>query len=219
MAIGDSADILSRVKQLIPSFWFSYVAPYRDAIIGALSDRAAWCYSWIIYAQKQARIATATGPFLDMIAYDFLSRYLVRKNANDSVFRAKIKATILQERVTRKGMINAIAQLVGTPPKIFEPWNPNDAGAYGVNIFGYGVAGGWGSMQLPGQVFITVTRGPNSGIPNVGGYSNYPGGYGTPSNIEYAGASVELAGVTDQDILDVIVATKPTGVTAWTLIN
>ena len=40
MATGDSADLLARVKAVIPRRWFSYVAPVRDAIIGGLSDGA-----------------------------------------------------------------------------------------------------------------------------------------------------------------------------------
>jgi len=74
MATGDSNDILTRVKMLIPFRWFSWVAPIRDAILGGLSDSMAWCYSWIVYAKQQSRIATSTGPFLDLISYDFLGR-------------------------------------------------------------------------------------------------------------------------------------------------
>ncbi len=217
MATGDSYDILSRIKRVIPGYWFNSTAPYFTAVVGGLSDSAAFCYSLITYAQKQARIATATGPFLDMIAYDYLGRFLKRRSSSDSVFRARIKATVLQERVTRKGMINAVTMLVGNAPVIFEPWNTFDTGGYGVSG-GYGVAGGWGNMNLPGQVFIHVTPGPDAGAPNVGGYSNYPGGYGVGA-VEYAGASVEQAGVPKSDIYALIVATKPTGVTAWTNIG
>jgi hypothetical protein len=39
---------------------------------------------------------------LDLIAYDFLGR-LTRKQSTDAVFPAHIMATILKERVTRKG--------------------------------------------------------------------------------------------------------------------
>ena len=74
-------------------------------------------------------------------------------------------------------------------------------------------------MQLPGQVFMTVTRTAGSGIPNASGYApGYLGGYGVGS-IPYAGPSVELSGITDQDIYDVINATRPTGVIAWTKIQ
>ena len=70
MATGDSNDIVTRVKMLIPFRWFSWVAPLRDAILGGLADSAAWCYSWLVYIKQQSRIATSTGPFLDLISYD-----------------------------------------------------------------------------------------------------------------------------------------------------
>ena len=126
---GSSADIQSRILRVIPRYWFSFSTTIFNAVLGGLSDSAAWSYSLIIYAQKQARLATAIGPFLDIWAYDYLGRYLTRNGSNDSVFRAKIKATVLQERVTRAGMVKAITALVGTAPKIFEPWNTFDTGA------------------------------------------------------------------------------------------
>jgi hypothetical protein len=116
MSTGDSNDILTRVKMLIPFRWFAWVAPLRDAVLGGLSDSTAWCYSWIVYARQQSRIATSTGPFLDLISYDFLARHLPRGQMNDATYRVRIMATILQERVTRAGMIWAINGFVGTAP-------------------------------------------------------------------------------------------------------
>src|SRR6185503_12487721 len=100
MATGESRDIVNRVKRLIPHRWFSYAAPLRDAILGGLSDTASSFYDLILYAQQQARIKTASGPFLDMIAYEYLGRFLLRGDSSDQVFRQQILATILQERVT-----------------------------------------------------------------------------------------------------------------------
>ena len=108
--------------------------------LAASLDAAAWCYSWIVYAQTQARLATATGIFLDIISLDFLGRHLLRNGSTDGIFRAKIKATILQERVTRQGMISALTTLTGFVPQIFEPWNLRDATGYGVGLSGYGVS-------------------------------------------------------------------------------
>lgn len=214
---GDSLDILSRVKRLIPNRWFSFVAPYRDALMGGLSDGAAWSYSLISYARLQTRIATSTGIFLDLIAFDFLGRYLLRSGANDAVFRAQIKATILQERVTRQGMINALTTVTGSPPAIFEPWNTGDTGAYGVPTFAYGAAGGWGSMNLPGQVFVKARHAIGPLTPNVGGFGNYPGGYGGGS-VEYINPDQEAGVVDEAQILATILATKPTGAIVWTQI-
>ena len=148
--IGDSADILARVKRLLPARWFSTEAPIRDAILGGVSDLSAWCYSFAYYVYAQMRIASASGPSLDLIAYDFLGLYLRRNGASDAVFRAKIKATILQERVTRAGMISALTTLTGTAPTIFEPWNTGDTGGWDAGGLGWagtlagtGPGGGW----------------------------------------------------------------------------
>lgn len=224
MSTGDSTDIVNRVKALIPHRWFRYVAPYRDAILGGLADNAAWCYNWILYARSQSRLATAYGIWLDILAYDFLGRFLVRSGMADDTFRAIIRATILQERVTRTGMINAVTALTGNPPAIFEPWNTQDTGAYSspghsgsvqCPMMGYGVGrGGYGNMLLNDQSFIQVIRGSGSGVPGVGGYGNNIAGYGVGST-EYLGPSSELWGITDAMIYDMINKTKPTGTTVW----
>jgi hypothetical protein len=220
---GSSADILSRVKQLIPKRWFAWVAPYRDALLGGLSDSASWGYGLIGYARAQTRLATAYGVFLDILCYDFLGRNLQRAGTPDDTFRAVIRATVLQERVTRAGMINAVTLLTGTAPSIFEPWNTFDTGAYSAapgrgpqyGSMGYGVGrGGYGSMILPAQVFMQVFRSGPSGIPGVGGYGNNEGGYGVGA-LSYAGPTVEQSGVTNQMIETIINLTKPTGSTMW----
>lgn len=227
MTTGTPADIVERVKQLVPRRWFAWVAPYRDAVLGGLADSASWCYGLIGYTRAQGRLATAYGVWLDVIAYDFLGRFLIRRGSPDAVFRALIRATILQERVTRAGMINAVATLTGRTPSIFEPWNTFDTGAYSspaaagpkYGSMGYGVGrGGWGSMRLPCQVFMKVTHAAPSGIPGVGGYTNPVSGWGVGA-IEYAGPLIGLSGITDQMIYDLIKYTKPTGVTSWVAIG
>lgn len=221
---GSSADIVLRVKRLIPSGWFKWLAPYRDAILGGLADVSSWCYALILYARSQSRLASAYGIWLDIFAYDFLGRFLTRSGAADDAFRVLIRATILQERVTRKGMVKAVTALTGNPPLIFEPWNTFDTGAYssprGVGVpqygsFGYNVGrGGYGNMALSAQAFMQVVRGSSSGVPNVGGYGNTVGGYGAGA-IEYVGPGTELAGITDAMIFQMINFTKPTGTTMW----
>lgn len=224
MTTGSSSDILDRVKKALPPRWFAWVAPYRDAVIGGLSDSASWCYGLIGYARAQTRLATAYGIWLDILAYDFVGRVLTRNKAGDDVFRAIIKATILQERVTRNGMINALTALTGSAPWVFEPWNTYDTGAYSgggksYGSMGYGVGrGGYGSMNLPGQTFVNVIRSASSGVPNVGGYTNNKLGYGVGAG-EYVGGNVPLNGVTNAMIYQIISMTKPTGTTVWTAIG
>lgn len=222
-SIGSSSNLAWRVWTTIPKRWFSWVAPYRDAVIGALADSAAWNYTLIGYAKAQTRLATAYGIWLDILCYDFLRGTLTRGGLQDDAFRALIRATILQERVTRAGMIAAVTKLTGSAPWLFEPWNTGDTGAYGNSArglicggqFGYGVGrGGYGSMHLPAQAFMQIHRTTPSGVPSVDGYVGTIGGYGGGS-IEYVGNTTQLAGITDDLIETLVNITKPTGSIMW----
>jgi hypothetical protein len=216
---GDANDMLTRLRALLPP-WFPNqgFAPVLDGALTGIATTLAFLYSLYAYAQLQTRIATATDAFLDLIAYDYLGFILQRNGASDAVFGPNIRATILQERVTRAGMISALIALTGKTPVIFEPWNPEDTGCYGGPACGYGVAGGYGSVNLPGQVFIKAYRGAGSGVPNIGGYGSPPGGYGVGA-LEYIGPDIELSGITDDDIYETVSITKPAGVTAWVAID
>lgn len=228
MTTGSSQDIQKRVITQIPKRWFVFGASARNAIIGGLSDLGAWCYNWITYARSQSRLTTAYGIWLDLFSYDYLGSFLPRNGIADDAFRVLIKATILQERVTRKGMTNAITALTGNTPWIFEPWNTFDTGAYSgpkasgspqYGSMGYGVGqGGYGNMRLPCQTFMKITRGGPSGVPSVGGYGSNAGGYGVGA-IEYVGPTTELTGITDPIIYQMVQATKPTGTLCWVAIG
>ena len=215
MTTGDSNDMLARIKRVVPSRWFAYVAPLRDAVLGGLADQLAWIYSFIAFAKLQTRISTATGFFLDLIAFDYFGLFIRRRVAEiDMAFSARIKKEILRERVTRKGMIQALTDLTGKAPIVFEPSSTFDAGGWGTHC-GYGLAGGYGNLKLNNQVFLTVYRPGLQGVPNVDGYGGGLGGYGVGA-IEYVGASMITGAVTDTDIYTTIEATKPTGAICWT---
>lgn len=222
MTTGSPDDIVQRVKRVIPRKWWLWVAPIRDAIIGGLSDIAAWSYNLIAYARAQSRLSTSYGIWLDIFAFDFVGHFLIRNGAQDDTFRRIIRSTILQERVTRPGMVNAITMLTSNAPVIFEPWNTADTGAYTglpgtprYGSMGYNVGhGGYGNMNLPAQAFITIIRGAGAGVPGVSGYGNNISGYGIGA-IEYVGKTSELSGITDPIIFDLINKTKPTGTTIW----
>jgi hypothetical protein len=224
---GSSASIQWRVHMTLANRWWQWAAPIRDAITGGISDAFAWGYNLILYAQLQTRLFTATGPWLDVFAYDFLGRFLTRNGLLDGPFRVMIKSTILQERVTRAGMINILTQLTGQVPAVFEPWSPQDAGGWATTKFAYGVSGGWGSLQLPGQVFLKIRQTSAAGVPNVGGYGGATGqsNLGPYTNrfiggaVEYVGTDTQQIGITPQLIYQVINQTRPTGVVCWTQIN
>ena len=219
MATGDQNDCFTRLKSLLPIGWFSDYTPVLDAILTGIASSMAFVYSLITYAKAQTRIATASDIFLDLISFDFFGYKLPRRtNEQDNPFRSRILATLLRERVTRNGMAAALIALTGRTPVIFEPGRIQDTGAYNMNTFGWGAAGGWGSLALPMQAFVTAYRPGGSGIPYVAGYGVTTGAFNTASQEEYASLSAIQGNVTDQDIYDVIDTVKAAGTIMWTRI-
>lgn len=216
MATGDATDMLSRLKALLPKGWFPDSAPVRDALLSGFAWTLSLIYSLIQYAQLQTRIATATGGFLDLISYDFFGANLPRNQQEaDAPFRTRIIATLFRPKATRPGMIAVLTAMTGRAPVIFEPARPLDTGAYGASICGYGAAGGYGSLLLRAQAFITVFRPSSSGIPFVAGYGSTSGGYNDGSRAKWA-SLIEVEGaVTDADLYATVNATKAGGTEMW----
>ena len=216
MAIGDSQNILGRLKALIPPTWFDDESPIRDAILTSCATALAWCYSLYLYAQLQTRIATATDGWLDIAAYDFFGENLQRKSGqSDDLFRNTIKTNLFRERGTRTAINDILEELTGKTPFIFEPSRPADTGAYGGPTLGYGVAGGYGSMSLPYQAFVTAYRPDGAGIPYIAGYSSTPSGYSVASRGEYASQTTITGSVTDAQIYAAIASVKMEGTIVW----
>lgn len=217
MATGDLLDFKSRIKALIPR-WFGDVSTILDAVITGQAYAKAYVYSLIVYAALQTRIKTATDGWLDMIAADFFGASLVRSaNQSDASFRSRIIINLFRERATRNGVIKVLQDLTGQTPFIFEPSRPNDTGGYGVAC-GYFAAGGYGSIMLPYQAFVTAYRPLGTGIPSVSGYGVSTGGYGQSSQAEYAALSMVKNSVSDADIYAAIDSVKPAATILWTQI-
>lgn len=223
---GDQQDAFKRIKSALPR-WFGDSAPILDGVISGLSWASAFVYSLWAYAKLQTRIKTATDGWLDMISADFFGAALPRKsNQSDASFRARILINMFRERATRNGVIKVLQDLTGRTPAVFEPMRPLDTGAYSAPNSGYGLAGGYGSMLLPFQAFVTAFRPSGTGIPVVGGYglANYgatnggPGGYGIGA-IEYADMAMVQGAVTDADIYAAIDSVKPAATILWARIN
>jgi len=223
MSTGDQTDIQTRLQQLLPVGWFENgLVPVRDALLAGAANALAFAYSLLAYVRLQTRISTATDAFLDMIAGDFLGDTLVRAaNQTDASFRARIIAAIFRTRATRQAVIAVLTQLTGRAPVIFEPLRPMDTGAYGI-AYGYGAAGGYGSMLLPFQSFVTAFRPSGGGVANVAPYGaaggSTGGGYGVGSH-EYAALANVVAQVTDADIYNAIESVRPVGYTIWARIG
>lgn len=238
MATGDTSDMGERIRAVLPASWFPIspasgpsATPVLDGVLSGLGATWAALYSFLSYTKLQTRIATATDFFLDLIAADFFGLTLQRRSGEaDDAFRQRIQSALFAPRATRQALSAALVGLTALAPIIFEPANTADTGGYGVPPQGggmaYGAAGGWGSLELPFQFFVTAFRpiGVIAGIANVAGYGHLgavdgsPGGYGIGA-LEYADMDLVSGTVLDSDIYAVIAATIPAATIAWTNIT
>lgn len=227
MATGDRTDILARLKAVLPP-WFADSAPLLDGALSGFAAAMALVYELIGFARLQTRIKTATGGWLDLVAFDFFG-FRIRRGPGqtDASLRARIVAELFRERATRYGITRVLTELTGRAPIIFEPARPADTGAYGPGPGGDGIArglayntlGGYGSLLLPYQAFVTAYRPSGSGIPNVAGYGVSTGAYGTPSRLEYGSLAQIQGAITDADIFAAVDSVAPVATTLWTRIS
>lgn len=225
MATGDQNDMLARLQATLPAGWFSQASPVLDATLAGFASGWALLYTQQQYVALQTRIATATDVNLDMVAADYFGAWPVRAlGENDQSFRARVQAELLAPRGTRAALLQNLTALTGKTPLIFEPANAADTGAYGGRAdrkwqgLAYGQAGGWGSLALPFQCFVTAFRASAGGIANVAGYRMGAGGYGVGA-IQYVTLDMVQSAVTDDDIIAEIATTIPTGSIAWSNIG
>ena len=168
--IGDQQDILSRLKQVLPLRWFPDETPVLDTLLNGVAWAWAWVYELLQYVITQARISTAETAWLDLIATDFFGSGLDRRvGENDDSYRHRILVELIRERGTRQAVISSLLDQTGRPPAVFEPANTLDTGGYGsisghASGIAYGTAGGWGSLNLPFQFFVTAYRPVSVGI-------------------------------------------------------
>lgn len=217
--LGDTADMVRRLRAVLPRAWFTDDVPVLDALLRGLGEGWAALHEQIAYVRRQTRIATATEGWLDLISRDYFGlRVRRRRGQGDDAFRARILRELLRPRVTRPSLVRVVTELTGTEPLVFEPRNPSDTGGYNVGGVGYGVAGGYGSLRMPAQGFVTAYRPTGGGIAEVSGYGQGAGGYGVGA-IEWGNLALRRDQVTDQDILDAIVDVLPVGTVAWVAIT
>ena len=210
---GDVADIVARLKATLPARWFADTTPVLDTLLTGLADAASRLYELLATARLQTRIATAAGGFLDLAAEDFFGTRLRRQaQEGDDGYRARILQALARTHGTRAALATAITELTGTPPTIFEPARPSDTGAYAMGSLAWNTAGGWGSLSLPFQSFVTITRPSGEGIGTLAGY-------GTGGPVVYADLSMVAGQVTDADIYTAVADCIPVATIAWTCIT
>ena len=203
---------------MLPVGWFGDVAPVLQALVLGLGQGWSAIYGLIETVRLQSRISTASGGFLDLISSDFFGDFLPRRSSEqDPQFEDRIGQELLRPRATRAALSLALTELTGRVPAVFEPARTSDTGGYstgGVAYGGIGIAGagGWGSLALPYQVFVTTYR-------PVGGGIAWLAGYGTGGLAGYGDLSMLTTAVTDLDIASAVCRVLPAATIAWMRIS
>ena len=206
---GDADDMVRRLKLALPTRWFPDSTPVLDTLLAGLAAAWAWLYALLNLVSLQARVATVSGSFLDRASADFFAARLPRRVSEpDDAFRARLLQALRREHATRAALVGSLADLTGFAPVVFEPARVADTGAFGSASLAYGMAGAWGSLTLPFQVFVTARRPQTAGIANVAGY-------GTPGPLARASLTQVRGQVTDADIAAAVTSVLPTACTAW----
>jgi hypothetical protein len=212
---GDVADLVARFKSVLPARWFGDTTPILDAVVTGLATAWSSLYGLLAAVKAQARIATASGKFLDITATDYFGNSLPRRAGEaDAAFSARIRANLVLPRATRAGLAYALENLTGRTPLVFEPLNASDTGGYNAGSLGYGAAGAYGSRNLPFQFFVTAYRPNTTPVSNAGGYNAGPGGYNT-APMFYADTAQAPGAVDDAEIYTAAASVLPAASIAW----
>lgn len=126
MTTGDKADMLSRLKSVIPP-WFGQDTGIDTPVLnGLLTGPAAslsWFYDLFSFVKQQSRLSTMTGGWLDLFAQDFFGSDLLRKSGeSDDTYRARIKAEFFRPSNTKAAILSAVAEITTASPRLIEWW-------------------------------------------------------------------------------------------------
>lgn len=220
----DAIAFAARLRMLLPKGWFADDAPILGSILNSFAVPWAWLSDTLSYAGLQTRLSTATDEWLDLAGQDYFGLSFARLPGEaDGPFRIRIESNLLTEAGTRQALIDVVGRISGFAARVFEPAKAGDTGAYGT-ISGasalsgcglaYGSAGGWGSLALPYQVFITIETAAKPGEPAPTGYGVAGGGY-TAGSLAYNTISDLPGRSTDDDVRTAICGVLPVCCTAW----
>lgn len=237
MATGDVPDIQARLRTLLPP-WFpsSGQAPVIDGVLTGIAWLLSYIYGLIQYARAQSRIATATGAWLDLIAWDYFGARLGRQPGElDPALSARIRQELIRRRVTRSAIQTALQGLTGYPVRIIEPARPTDVGFYKVrgsgiepisfwNVDTPSCPLRWSGRGVRGQFFIEcvlplVSTLGNNALPAWGEYTINWMLRGTAGARASANSLLERGGLTTASgaatVYSLINAMRAAGVIAW----
>jgi len=103
--------------------WFGSDNPVLIALLHGFGSVSNFIYYSLVFLNNQTRITDATEEFLDLYAQDYFGSFLQRcPDESDVVFRQRILNTLFAPRVTRQAMIDALTNLTGRAPIIYEPF-------------------------------------------------------------------------------------------------
>lgn len=224
MATGDAIDVTARLRSELPPGWFPDNAPILTQLLAGFAVGFARIFSLLSYVKAQSRFNTAVGPWLDATATDYFGTALARQsNELDPALAKRIGMEVLRPRATRQAVIQALTDLTGRTPTVFEPANASDTGGYGYQGMtagtglAYGGPGGYGSVSLPFQAFVTVYRPLARLTLSLPGYGSGAGGYGVA--MAYGNATLLLgSGVSDAQIYARVASVAPAATIVWTAI-
>lgn len=195
MATGDVPDCLNRIRAVLPP-WFP--SPENSPVINAVATGAATVasnlYALAQYAKLQTRIKTATGGWLDLIAFDYLGPTFQRRASESDVsFQSRILTFLLIPRLTVAGITAMLIALTGRTPSIIEAGA--GGGGYDLGELAFDTAGCWVGQNL----VITAFRPPGQGVPLVDGYDGGAGGFDVGA-IEWVDNTQVTGQITDAEI-------------------
>jgi hypothetical protein len=131
------AQFAQRLAALFPNGWASQDAKSGGvlyALLLALGTQLNAVLGQVQYADSAVYVGSETAPELDLAGLDFYGGSRPRPpGANDAAYAALILSGLFQPAATRIAIFNAIQRLTGYPPRMIEPWNPNDTGAWDTN--------------------------------------------------------------------------------------
>lgn len=83
------------------------------------------------YAKNATLIPTETSPELDLASEDFFGDALPRPpGMSDAAFSALILSSLFSSAASRPALSLALTRLTGQQPRMIDPWNPGDTGAW-----------------------------------------------------------------------------------------
>lgn len=181
----------ARISDLFPRGWASDDARLSGnvhALFLSFAQQLSFVQTEIQYALRAQRLQTETFPELDFASVDYLGDLLPRPHGQtDADFALAITNALFSRVATKQALSNALLRLTGVLPRMMEPWNVTDTGAWGVggpsywNVDTIRNPARWGGDQRY-QGFIETTPpsidalGPNNPILTWNtAYWNVPG--------------------------------------------